>query len=58
METTYKSAGVNIEAGDETIKKIKTHARSTFNKNVLSDIGLFGGFYELNLGEYKNPVLV
>ena len=58
METTYKSAGVNIEAGDETIKKIKTHARSTFNKNVLSDIGLFGGFYELNLVEYKNPVLV
>ena len=58
MDNTYKSAGVNIEAGDETVKKIKTHARTTFNKNVLSDIGLFGGFYELNTSEYKNPVLV
>ena len=58
MDNTYKSAGVNIEAGDETVKKIKTHARTTFNKNVLSDIGLFGGFYELNTTEYKNPVLV
>ncbi len=58
MDNTYKSAGVNIEAGDETVKKIKTHARTTFNKHVLSDIGLFGGFYELNTSEYKNPVLV
>ncbi|MHB1688195.1 MAG: phosphoribosylformylglycinamidine cyclo-ligase [Ignavibacteriaceae bacterium] len=58
MDNTYKSAGVNIETGDETVKKIKSHARSTFNKNVLSDIGLFGGFYELDLAEYKNPVLV
>lgn len=58
MDNTYKSAGVNIEAGDETVKRIKTYARTTFNKNVLSDIGLFGGFYELNTSEYKNPVLV
>lgn len=58
MDNTYKSAGVNIEAGDETVQKIKSHARSTFGKNVLSDIGLFGGFYELDLAGYKNPVLV
>ncbi len=58
MDNTYESAGVSISTGDETIKKIKSFAKSTFNKNVLSDIGLFGGFYELDLNEYKNPVLV
>ena len=58
MISTYKSAGVNIEAGDETVKKIKNFAKSTFNKSVLSDIGLFGAFYELNITGYKNPVLV
>ena len=58
MDNTYESAGVNISAGDETVKKIKSFAKNTFNKNVLSDIGLFGGFYELDLNEYKNPVLV
>ena len=58
MSNTYKSAGVDLEAGDETVKRIKNFAKSTFNKNVLSEIGLFGGFYELDLNEYKNPVLV
>lgn len=58
LSETYKSAGVDILAGDKTIEKIKRFAKSTFNKNVLSDIGLFGGFYELDLTRYKNPVLV
>ncbi len=58
MSSTYKSAGVDIEAGDETVKRIKNFAKSTFNKNVISDIGLFGAFYELDLAGYKNPVLV
>ncbi|MCX7612474.1 MAG: phosphoribosylformylglycinamidine cyclo-ligase [Ignavibacterium sp.] len=58
MSETYKKAGVDISAGDKAVQKIKKLAKSTFNKNVLSDIGLFGGFYELNLSNYKNPVLV
>jgi len=58
LENTYKSAGVDIEAGDETVRRIKSFAKSTFNKNVLSDIGLFGAFYEIDLAKYKNPVLV
>lgn len=58
MSETYKSAGVDILAGDKTIEKIKGFAKSTFNKNVLSDIGLFGGFYELDLTNFKHPVLV
>jgi phosphoribosylformylglycinamidine cyclo-ligase len=58
LDNTYKSAGVDIEAGDETVKKIKGLAKKTFNKNVISEIGLFGGFYELDLEAYKKPVLV
>ena len=58
MDNTYKSSGVDIVAGDETVKRIKSFARSTFNKNVISEIGLFGAFYELDLSGYKNPVLV
>lgn len=58
MSETYKSAGVNLEAGDETVKRIKRIAKTTFNKNVVSDIGLFGGFYEIEKSQYENPVLV
>jgi phosphoribosylformylglycinamidine cyclo-ligase len=58
LDNTYKASGVDIEAGDETVRRIKDLAKSTFNKNVLSDIGLFGAFYELDLSGYKNPVLV
>jgi phosphoribosylformylglycinamidine cyclo-ligase len=58
LENTYKSAGVDIEAGDETVRRIKSFAKSTFNKNVISDIGLFGGFYQLDFEKYKKPVLV
>lgn len=58
LSETYKSAGVDIKAGDKTVKMIKSFAKSTYNKNVLSDIGLFGGFYELDLSKYQNPVLV
>lgn len=58
MEETYKSSGVDIEAGEKTVQKIKGYAKSTFNKQVLTDIGLFGAFYELDLHNLKNPVLV
>jgi phosphoribosylformylglycinamidine cyclo-ligase len=58
VNETYKSAGVDIQAGDETVKKIKILAKSTFNKNVLSDIGLFGAFYQADFPFYKEPVLV
>lgn len=58
MESTYKSAGVDIGAGEDTVNRIKDIVKSTFNKNVLSGIGHFGAFYEFNFSEYKNPVLV
>ncbi len=58
MDQTYKAAGVDIEAGEKTVDKIKAYAKSTFNKSVLADIGLFGAFYEPDFSDYKNPVLV
>jgi phosphoribosylformylglycinamidine cyclo-ligase len=54
----YEEAGVSIKAGDETVGKIKYYARSTFNKSVLTDIGLFGAFFQPDLSSYKEPVLV
>jgi phosphoribosylformylglycinamidine cyclo-ligase len=58
LENTYKAAGVDIQAGDETVEKIKALAKSTFNKNVLSGIGHFGAFYEIDVKRWKNPVMV
>jgi phosphoribosylformylglycinamidine cyclo-ligase len=58
LSETYKSAGVDIAAGDELIKKIKNSVKSTFSKNVLAGIGHFGAFFELNKNEFDNPVLV
>lgn len=58
MEITYKSAGVDIDAGEETVDRIKPLVKSTFNDKVLSEIGLFGGFYDAKFSEYEHPVLV
>ncbi len=58
MGISYKDAGVDINAGEETVEKIKSLAKSTFNKNVLSGIGHFGAFYQIDLNKWKNPVLV
>lgn len=59
MKTDYKSSGVDIKAGEETVNKIKNVVKSTFNKNVLTGIGHFGAFYSLeDLKNYNSPVLV
>ncbi len=58
MNDAYKSAGVDINAGEEAVNRIKELARSTFNKNVLADIGHFGAFYQPDLSGYKEPVFV
>jgi phosphoribosylformylglycinamidine cyclo-ligase len=58
MKANYKSAGVDLQAGEETVLRIKKLVKSTFNQHVLMDIGHFGAFYELPLSGYKEPVLV
>jgi phosphoribosylformylglycinamidine cyclo-ligase len=54
----YKSAGVDIDAGNETVRRIKSLARATFTPDVLSDIGSFGGLFRLDRDRYREPVLV
>lgn len=56
--TTYRDAGVDIDAGDETVRRIKPLVRQTFTPGVLADIGAFGSFFELDLSRYEQPVLV
>ncbi len=56
--TTYRDAGVDIEEGEEAVKRIKPLVRQTFTPGVLTDIGAFGGFFQLNQADYEEPVLV
>ena len=56
--TTYKEAGVDIDKANAGLKRIKKHVSSTFNKYTLSDIGSFGGCFNLNIKKFINPVLV
>ena len=57
---TYKSAGVDIDAGNEAVNKIKNKVSSTFSENVLTGIGSFGSLYNLKnlISEYKEPIMV
>jgi len=56
----YKSAGVDIDAGNESVERIKKGVQSTFTTNVLTGLGSFGSLYDLKsiLYDYENPVLV
>jgi len=54
----YKDAGVDIDAGNEIVRRIRSLARSTFTPGVLSDIGSFGGLFRLDRDRYQDPVLV
>lgn len=54
----YKQAGVNLEAANTLVKRIKSLAGKTHTKGVLSDIGLFGGMFKLDLSDTRRPVLV
>jgi phosphoribosylformylglycinamidine cyclo-ligase len=56
--TDYRAAGVDIDAGNETVRRIKAIARSTFTPGVLSEIGSFGGLFRLSSQLYQDPVLV
>jgi phosphoribosylformylglycinamidine cyclo-ligase len=54
---TYAEAGVDIAAGDRAKQRIKYLAQRTFTRNVLGEIGGFGGLFKLD-GKYQEPVLV
>ena len=54
----YKGAGVDIDAGNEAVRRIRALARGTFTVGVLSDIGSFGGLFRPDLSGLADPVLV
>src|SRR3977135_704852 len=54
----YRDSGVDIDAGNETVRRIKSLAGATFTAGVLSDIGSFGGLFRLDRDRYGEPVLV
>jgi phosphoribosylformylglycinamidine cyclo-ligase len=54
----YRQSGVDIDAGNETVRRIRSLARATFTPGVLSDIGSFGGLFRLDREAFREPVLV
>jgi phosphoribosylformylglycinamidine cyclo-ligase len=56
--TTYRDSGVDIDAGDEFVDRIKPLVRSTFRPEVLTDLGGFGGLFGFQAKKYQDPVLV
>src|SRR5690242_8080433 len=57
-ESAYKQAGVDIDAADELIDRIKPHVRKTNRSGVVSGIGGFGALFDLKQTGFKDPVLV
>lgn len=56
---SYANSGVNLEAGDETLKLIKDSVKATYTSNVLAGLGAFGGLFDVSfLKTYAHPVMV
>jgi phosphoribosylformylglycinamidine cyclo-ligase len=58
MSELYKAAGVDIDAGNEAVNRIKAHVARTLRPEVVTGLGGFGGGFQLDVSKYKNPVLV
>jgi phosphoribosylformylglycinamidine cyclo-ligase len=57
-KTTYRDAGVNIDAQDEALREVRRVVRDTYTGDVLSDIGSFGGLFRASFDGIESPVLV
>ncbi len=58
MAKSYENAGVNLEAGYEVVRRIKSHVKSTARTGVMGNIGAFGGMFDLASLNIKEPILV
>lgn len=58
MSKQYEAAGVSLEAGYESVRRIKKHVARTSVPGVMGGIGSFGGMFDLSMLGYKEPVLV
>jgi phosphoribosylformylglycinamidine cyclo-ligase len=57
-ELTYKKAGVDIDEGERFVRIISPLVRSTFRKEVITDLGSFNALFQLDLKKYRHPVMV
>jgi len=58
MSKKYEQSGVSLQAGYETVRRIKKHIAKTERLGMMSNIGSFGGMFDLSLLKMKEPVLV
>lgn len=58
MAISYKDAGVDIDAGNLAVEKMKGFVKSTYRPEVLTDLGSFAGLFALDVKKYKEPVLI
>ena len=58
MAISYKDSGVDVERGYKAVELMKKHVKSTYDNNVLGDLGSFGGFYSIAGEKMEEPVLV
>lgn len=58
MSNAYERAGVSLQAGYESVARIRKHVQSTARPGVLGSLGGFGGLFDLSSLGYVNPVLV
>ncbi len=56
--TTYRAAGVDIDAQDEALRRVRERIRATFTEGVMADVGLFGGLFDGRFRGMRHPVLV
>ncbi len=58
MSLTYKTAGVDIDSGEELVRRIAAKVKSTHGPRVLANIGGFGALFDASFSDYREPVLV
>ena len=55
---SYRAAGVDIDAGEEAVRRIGPLVRGTYRSGVVGDIGGFGGLFDMAAAGYRDPLLV
>lgn len=58
MAISYKDAGVDIDAGNLAVEKMKGYVQATYRPEVLTDLGSFAGLFQLDITKYREPVLL
>lgn len=58
MSDAYRKAGVDIDAGNEAVERMKKHVKKTFRPEVLTGLGGFGALFQPDMKKYEEPILV